>query len=418
MRAAILGAGVVGVTTAWYLRQQGWEVDVYDRQPDVAMETSFANGGQVSVSHAEPWAAPGVPLKAWNWLGKPEAPLLFRLHMDWHQWKWGMRFLRECSHERWLANTKNLIALGLYSRAALQELRQILPLSYKQSTNGIIHVYTDSNMFEATKEHAHTMELLGVDRRLLTPEQAVALEPALGHLVSRMVGATYTQSDEHGDALEFTRHLAYFCRRKGVKFHHNIELSKFDNDDHSIKAVVAKDTSGNTMRIEADAYVIALGPFSRVFTKQLGLDCPIYPAKGYSATYSINDMAKVPNMSVTDEERKVVFSKLGSFLRVAGTAEFNGFNMDLNPERCNALTSATEDWFPGSVDLKSVEYWTGLRPATPNNTPWIGAAKPYTNLYWNTGHGTLGWTHGCGSAKGLAELMSGKNPDCAFGWLQ
>ena len=416
MRAAILGAGVVGVATAWYLRERGWDVDVYDRQPDVGMETSFANGGQISVSHAEPWAAPGVPMKALKWLGQEDAPLLFRPQMDIQQWTWGLKFLRECTHGRWLANTKNLIALGLYSRQALQDLRQALPLAYEQATRGIMHVYTEAGSFEDAKVHAKTMESLGVDRVVLTPEQALRHEPALRHLLPRIQGATYTQSDEQGDALLFTQQLAYYCKMRGVRFHHGVNITKLVGSDGKVQTAVGCTNDGMAVFMDADAFVVARGPHSRKLTEPLGLNIPIYPAKGYSATYRIEDFGKVPTMSMTDESRKVVFSRLGDYLRVAGTAEFNGFNMELNKERCEALDRATRDWFKGGVDHDSVQYWTGLRPATPNNTPWIGVAKPYSNLYWNTGHGTLGWTHGCGSAKGLASIMDGETPDCAFSW--
>lgn len=418
MRVAILGAGVVGVTTAWYLKEQGWDVDVYDRQPDVARETSLANGGQISVSHAEPWAAPGVPMKALKWLGQSDAPLLFRPHADIDQWMWGLRFLRECTYSRWLANTKNLIALGLYSRTALQELRNVLPLAYDQATNGIMHVYTETHAFEEAKTHARAMESLGVGRTLLTPEEALRYEPALAHLMPRMAGATYTKSDEHGDALLFTQQLAYYCKMRGVRFHHNTRLTDIERYYNLVSHATATDAAGQTQRIDADAFVVALGPYSRLFTKSLGLRIPIYPAKGYSATYNISDFTKVPSVSITDESRKVVFSRLDGRFRVAGTAEFNGFNTELNIDRCNALDAATRDWFEDGVDHDSVQYWTGLRPATPNNTPWIGKAKPYGNLYWNTGHGTLGWTHACGSAKGLAQIMSGNTPDCAFSWMR
>lgn len=417
MRAAILGAGVIGVATAWYLKALGWDVDVYDRRLDVSLETSFANGAQISVSHAEPWAAPGVPLQALKWLGQDDAPLLFRPQFDIQQWTWGLQFLRECTHTRWLSNTKNLIALGLYSRSALQELRQVLPLAYNQATNGIMHVYTEASAFEDAKIHARTMETLGVDRKVLTPVQALQYEPSLDHLMPRIAGATYTQSDEQGDALLFTQQLAHYCKMQGVRFHHDVNVTKLAQANGQIQIAVGCTSNGEAVFIDADAFVIALGPHSRKLTTPLGLNIPIYPAKGYSATYSIDDFSKIPTMSITDESKKVVFSRLGDFLRVAGTAEFNGFNMDLNPERCQALDRATRDWFNGGVDHDSVQYWTGLRPATPNNTPWIGVAKPYPNLYWNTGHGTLGWTHGCGSGKGLANIMSGIAPDCGFSWM-
>lgn len=416
MRVAILGAGVVGVTTAWYLRELGCEVDVYDRQPDSGLETSLANGGQISVSHAEPWAAPGVPLKALKWLGQPDAPLLFRPQADIDQWIWGLRFLRECTHGRWLANTKNLIALGLYSRQALQDLRTALPLSYAQATNGIMHVYTDEPSFSAAKTHAHTMESLGVDRKILSARDALHHEPALAHLMPRISGATFTRTDEQGDAYLFTQQLTFYCKMKGVQFHNNVNLQSLEHSSGRITQAKALDDKGNTFAIHADAFVVALGPHSRKFTKDLGLSIPMYPAKGYSATYSIKDFTKIPTMSITDEARKVVFTKLDDRLRVAGTAEFNGFDMSLNTARCEALDRATKDWFEGGVDHDSVQYWTGLRPTTPNNTPWIGHAKPYSNLYWNTGHGTLGWTHGCGSAKGLALIMTGQDPDCGFSW--
>lgn len=420
MRVAVLGAGVVGTTTAWYLRQQGFDVDVYDRQLQPAMETSFANGAQISVCHAEPWAGPGVPTKALKWMTDPQAPLLFRLKMDPAQWLWGLQFLRECTQQRWEKNVQNLIALGLYSRSQLQQLRHELQLDYDQETKGIVHIYNDKNMFEAAQHSAAFMQRFGIDKQTYRPNELYKIDPALAHLESHVVGATYTKTDETGDALIFTQQLMEHAKRAGVRFHPNIWIDgwKYQHNDkiYPIEGVRAHNQYDESFVIQADQYVIAMGPHSAALAKPLGVYVPIYPAKGYSATYDIIEDGNIPHVSVTDEARKVVFSRLGRRLRVAGTAEFNGWNKELNWERCNALDNAVRAWFANSVDHQAVQYWTGLRPATPNNTPWIGKLHDQHPVWINAGHGTLGWTHACGSSKGLALLMSGDKPDCAFSW--
>ena len=425
-KVAIFGAGVVGITTAWYLRKSGWAVDVYDRQSAPGLETSFANGGQISVSHAEPWAGPGVPMKALGWMLQEDSPLLFRPRLDPRQWRWGLKFLSHCNHDAWVKNTKNLIALGLYSRQELQALRAQLKLEYGQTTQGIIHGYTDATAFSHAMETAKLMESWGVDRQILSKSEAIALEPSLA-TVPGLMGATYTRSDETGDAYVFTSRLYEHCLKEGVRFHFNYTFKRLNmigqqvtNSSRNTQRVLHAELQDKDHRIElavADAYVVAMGSFSPLAVPRPALQ-DIYPAKGYSATFKRKQNGTLPVMSITDEANKVVFTPIGKTLRVAGTAEFNGYSTELNPVRCAALLAATRRWFGyDMVDFTQADYWSGLRPATPNNTPIIGVDPEVSNLFFNTGHGTLGWTHACGSAKGLTRLMNKENAECAFQFL-
>jgi D-amino-acid dehydrogenase len=416
MKVIVLGAGLLGVTSAYFLRQQGHEVSVVDRQASPAAETSFANGGQISVSHAEPWANPSAPLKVLQWLGQEDAPLLFRIRADMRQWLWGLQFLRECTPARTRHNIEQIVRLGTYSRDTLQQLRRDIGISYDERTQGILHFYTSQKEFDGAEGPAAQMRALGCDRRVISADEAVKLEPALRHIRPALAGATYTAEDESGDANRFARELVKRCEADGVQFLMSHTVTALRDAGGRIDHVEATDAEGRFQRLRADAYVLAMGSLSPLYTQPLGIRLPIYPAKGYSVTMPVKDASMAHQVSLTDDEYKLVFSRLGDRLRIAGTAELNGYDRDLNRVRCEAIVRRAEALFPGAGDAEQAQFWTGLRPATPSNVPIIGCSK-LPNLFLNTGHGTLGWTHSCGSGKSIARIVSGLAPEVDFAFV-
>ena len=413
MKVIVLGAGLLGVTSAYFLRQQGHDVTVVDRQAAAAAETSFANGGQISVSHAEPWANPSAPLKVLKWLGQEDAPLLFRLRADARQWRWGLQFLRECTPARTRHNIEQIVRLGTYSRDTLQQLRRDTGIAYDQRTQGILHFYTSQKEFDAAEAPAAQMRDLGCDRRVISADEAVKIEPALAHIRPKLAGATYTSEDESGDANRFARELVKLCEVEGVNFLMSHTVTALRTAGGEIDHVEATDSEGRFQRLRADAYVLAMGSLSPLLAKPLGIELPIYPAKGYSVTMPVKDASMAHQVSLTDDEYKLVFSRLSDRLRIAGTAELNGYDRDLNRVRCEAIVRRVEELFPGAGDAARAQFWTGLRPATPSNVPIIGRAK-VGKLFLNTGHCTLGWTHACGSGKSIARIVSGLQPGVDF----
>ncbi len=412
MHVLVLGAGVVGVTTAWFLKQQGYDVTVVDRQSNAGTETSYANGGQISVSHAEPWANPSAPLKVLKWLARPDAPLLFRPRMDPAQWRWAIAFLRECTSARAAHNIRQMVRLGTYSRERLQALRKDTGIEYDHLERGILHFYTNPKEFDAALEPARIMRELGCDRQVIDADRAVELEPALAPAKHRIAGATYTSEDESGDARQFTQVLASKAQDAGVEFLYGTEILGFENTRHRVLGInVIREGMHQTLR--ADSYVLSLGSFSAILARKLGLFLNIYPAKGYSITVPVKNEEAAFNVSLTDDEYKLVFSRLGDRIRVAGTAELSGYNRELNLTRCRAIVRRTAELMPEAAHWEQSEFWAGLRPATPSNVPYIGKSH-FGNLYLNTGHGTLGWTHSCGSAAALADIVAGRKPDVDF----
>lgn len=413
MKVIVLGAGVTGVTSAWFLQQAGHEVTLIDRQPGAGLETSFANGGQISVSHAEPWANPGAPMKVLKWLAREDAPLLFRLRPDAQQWLWGLQFLRECTPARTRHNIRQIVNLGLYSRSTLQQLRSQLNLPYDHLTKGILHFYTSQQEFDAAQEPARVMREHGCELDMKTADECVQIEPALAQCRDRIVGGSMTPSDESGDAHAFTQGLARHAQAAGVRFLNNTRIVGLERDGDRLQAVQVADADGVVRREAADAFVLCMGSYSAAFARQLGITLRIYPAKGYSVTLPVIDPAHSYNVSLTDDEYKLVFSRLGDRLRIAGTAELNGYDTALNLVRCEAIVRRTRELFPQMTDGQGARYWTGLRPATPSNVPYIGRSK-IGNLFLNTGHGTLGWTHSCGSGRAIADIVSGRVPELDF----
>jgi D-amino-acid dehydrogenase len=398
LKVAVLGAGVIGITAAWYLRQAGHDVQVLDRREGPGLETSFANGGQISADHAAPWAKPDAPLQALKWMLREDAPLLFRLRADPAQWRWALQFLRNCTPARFRANAAQLVRLGRYSRAQLQALGSETGLQYDRVSRGILVLYTDG------RPPAPGMK---------TPDECIAIEPALGALKRKLAGGSYLPEDESGDAYKFTVELAKLCVAKGVKFDFDLDIKGFSVEDGKISNLRIQSRGGPPGTCRADAYVLALGSYSPLLARPIGIRLPIYPLKGYSVTMPVKDPAAAWTVSLSDESHKLVLTRLGERLRIAGTAELNGYDTSLNMVRCKAIVARVMELFPGAGDPSQATYWTGLRPATPSNVPCIGRTR-YPNLYLNTGHGTLGWTHACGSGRALADIVGGRKPEVDF----
>ena len=412
MHILVLGAGVVGTTTAWYLQKQGHQVTVVDRQNQAGLETSYANGGQISVSHAEPWANPSAPLKVMKWLFQPDAPLLFRPRLDPAQWRWALSFLGQCTSARAAHNIRQMVNLGTYSRSQLQALRNEAGIEYNHLEKGILHFYTNPAEFDGAMEPTRIMQDLGCDRQIIDADRAVELEPALKPIRNRIAGATYTSEDESGDARMFTQNLAKRCAEAGVEFRYGTEILGFERAGERVLGIqTLRDGHHETLR--ADAYVLSMGSFSAALASQLGIFLNIYPAKGYSISVPVKNEEAAFNVSLTDDEYKLVYSRLGDRMRVAGTAELNGYSRKLNYTRCRAIVRRTAEVMPEAGYWDQAEFWTGLRPATPSNVPYIGKSH-FANLYLNTGHGTLGWTHSCGSAAALADIIDGRKPEVDF----
>ena len=403
----VLGAGVVGVNTAYWATQRGKRVCVIDRQPAAGLETSFANGGQISVSHAEPWANPSAPFKVLKWLFDGDAPLLFRPKFDLHQWLWIAKFLVDCLPHRADRNTIEIVKLATESRALLQQIRKREGLHYDERTRGILHFYRDKHEFEGAAKVAELMRKYGCNRTVVSAERVIEIEPALAEAKGDIVGATYTAEDESGDAHVYTQRLAAVCERAGAEFLYGSEVVAMDADRtaatvHSIE--VRTPQGYRTLR--ARDVVVCLGSYSAPFLRPYGVSLAIYPAKGYSVTIPTEGSNDAPVTSLTDDEHKLVYSNLGGRLRVAGTAELSGYTRELNHRRCRAILDNARKLFPRAGNFAKAMFWTGLRPTTPSNIPYVGRTK-YRNLWLNTGHGTLGWTMGAGSGHRIVEMIAG-----------
>lgn len=410
MKVLILGAGIVGVTSAWYLAKAGHEVTVIDRESSAGLETSFANGGQISVSQPEPWANPGAPAKIIKWLGREDAPLLFRLRADRRQWSWGLRFLLECLPWRTRANTLNILRLAMYSRARLQQLRRDTGIEYEHLEKGILQIHTDARAFESIDARMRLLLSHGLALSVRTPSEVMAIEPALRDATIQMVGATYAADDETGDAYLFTHRLAELAAREGVNFGYNVEIERLLTQGDAVSGVAVR-VAGRKEILTADSFLVSMGSYSPFLLSPAGISVPVYPVKGYSITAPITGPA--PNVCITDESGKVGMTRLGDRLRMAGTAEVSGYDTSINEARCTAIADRVRKFLPNSADFGNVQKWAGLRPATPSNVPVIGRTR-YSNLYLNTGHGTLGWTLACGSGAAIADLISGRPTEVEF----
>ncbi len=416
MKVVVLGAGVVGTTSAWYLARAGHEVIVVDRQPAPALETSFANGGQLAVSHSEPWANLGTLRRIPRWLMQNDAPMTFHAQYDRHQWGWVLRFLLECLPSRTSRNTQHILALALYSLRMLQALRAESAIEYDMRTRGILHFYTDTREFQRAIGAADEFKRMGIALESKSAGDCIALEPAFAESLEPIVGGLYTPSDESGDARTFTAALAVMAEEEGVRFRFNTAVEFLDVTSHAIASVAVRNDDGTDDRIRGDAYVVALGSYSPLLLRPIGVSVPVYPAKGYSITIALEVGDVAPEVSLNDESHKLVYSRLGNRLRVAGTAALEGYNTEIDLARCDAIVRRTFALFPHAGHRERAEFWTGLRPATPSNVPCIGRTK-IPNLYVNTGHGTLGWTLACGSGAALAQIIGGERPPIEFPFL-
>lgn len=404
MRVLVLGSGVVGTASAYYLAQAGFEVLVVDRQDGPALETSYANAGQVSPGYASPWAAPGVPLKAMKWLLQRHAPLAIKPTASLDQYLWMAQMLRNCTASRYAVNKERMVRLSEYSRDCLDELRAETGIGYEGRQLGTTQLFRSQAQLDAAANDIAVLERSGVPYEVLDRAGIVRVEPALAGTVHKLVGALRLPNDETGDCHLFTNRLADLAKGLGVEFRFGQTIERLESDGQSITGVWL-----NGKLETADHYVLALGSYSPQLLRPLGIKAPIYPLKGYSLTIPISDPALAPTSTILDETYKVAVTRFDNRIRVGGMAEIAGFDLTLNPRRRETLELVVNDLYPRGGQVREAEFWTGLRPATPDGTPIVGPTR-YRNLFLNTGHGTLGWTMACGSGRLLADLMAKKRP--------
>src|SRR4051794_14597165 len=405
MRVIVLGSGVVGVASAYYLAEAGHEVAVIDRQDGPAQETSFANAGQVSPGYSSPWAAPGIPLKALKWLFMRHRPLFIWPTPDPDKVRFGLAMLRNCTSARYELNKSRMVPIAEYSRDLLRELRREAGIAYDERSQGLLQLFRDRKQLDSTGKDVAILDRFGVPYELLDRAGCVRVEPALGLVREKIAGGLRLLGDETGDCFEFTNALAAVCRQLGVEFRYGTRIDGLSTEGDRVTGVATdKDI------LTGDAYVVALGSHAPPLLRRIGVALPVYPVKGYSLTIPITDPSGAPQSTVMDETHKVAITRLGDRIRVGGMAELDGYNMKLRPARRATLEHVVTDLFPKGGDVAKAGFWCGLRPMTPDGPPVIGRAK-YANLWLNTGHGTLGWTMSCGSGRGVADLLSGRKPE-------
>jgi len=405
MRVVVLGAGVVGVASAYYLAKAGHDVVLLDRQAGPALETSFANAGEISPGYASPWAAPGIPVKAMRWLFMKHAPLILSPRIDMAMLRWILAMLRNCTPARYALNKSRMVRLAEYSRDELIALRGRLPLSYDERSQGTLQLFRTQKQFDDSAEDIAVLENYGVAYELLGREGCVGAEPGLSSAQGRFVGGLRLPGDETGDCHLFTRQLAGYLPAMGVETRYNSYITGFEMHAGGIEGVWT-----DTGLVRGDAYLVALASHSPTLLRQVGLSLPVYPVKGYSITLPVADAACAPTSTLLDESYKIAITRLGDRIRVGGMAELSGFDTTLPPQREATLRHSLRDLFPGGADMTAPShFWSGFRPMTPDSTPIIGAT-PVPNLFLNTGHGTLGWTMACGSGRLVAALIGGERP--------
>ena len=405
MKVVVLGAGVIGVTSAWYLAKAGHEVTVIDRQPAPALETSFANAGEISPGYASPWAAPGIPLKALKWMFQEHAPLIIQPRPDWAKISWMARMLMNCTAEAYAVNKSRMVRLAEYSRDCLMELRSETGISYDERTQGTLQLFRTEKQVAAAEKDIAVLKADGVPFEVLDPDACVAAEPGLAASKGKIAGGLRLPGDETGDCFKFTQSLSQMAEGLGVTFRYGVGIEGLEAEAGRIVAV--RTAEG---RVTADAFVVALGSYSPMLVAPLGIRLPVYPVKGYSITVPIVDESRAPVSTVMDETHKIAITRLGDRIRVGGMAEIAGFDMSLKAKRQATLTHSVEDLFGGAGDQSKASFWCGLRPMTPDGTPVVGRS-PIQNLFLNTGHGTLGWTMAAGSGRVLADIVSGQRTE-------
>ncbi|WP_049620946.1 D-amino acid dehydrogenase [Frateuria defendens] len=405
MRVLVLGSGVVGVSSAWYLAQAGFEVTVVDRESGPALETSYANAGQISPGYASPWAAPGVPLKAVKWLFQRHAPLAIKPTLNLEQYRWLAQMLGQCTAERYAVNKERMVRLSEYSRDCLDALRAETGIDYEGRQLGTTQLFRTQQQLDAAAKDIAVLEESGVPYELLDRAGIVRVEPALAGVIDTLAGALRLPNDQTGDCQLFTTRLAAMAAERGVRFEYGRRIERLQVDGGAVSGAWI-DGKLET----ADRYVVALGSYSPLLLKPHGIRLPVYPLKGYSLTLPITDPAMAPTSTILDETYKVAITRFDRRIRVGGMAEVAGFDLSLPARRRATLDKVVGDLYPRGGDLAQASFWCGLRPATPDGTPVLGAA-PLEGLYLNTGHGTLGWTMACGSGRYLADVMAGRKPD-------
>ncbi|WP_029593023.1 D-amino acid dehydrogenase [Siccibacter turicensis] len=408
MRVVVLGSGVVGVTTAWYLRQAGHDVTVVDRADGSALETSAANAGQISPGYAAPWAAPGVPLKAIKWMFQRHAPLAIGLDGSAFQLRWMWQMLRNCDMRHYQENKGRMVRLAEYSRDCLKTLRSETGIEYEGRQGGTLQLFRTAQQYENAAKDIAVLEEAGVPWQLLESHRLAEAEPALAAVANKLTGGLRLPNDETGDCQLFTQRLAKMAEEAGVVFRYNTPVDRLLYEGQNIYGVKC----ANNEVIKADGYVMAFGSYSTAMLKGI-VDIPVYPLKGYSLTIPIADENGAPVSTVLDETYKIAITRFDNRIRVGGMAEIVGFNTALLQPRRETLEMVVRDLYPRGGHIEQATFWTGLRPMTPDGTPIVGRT-PYKNLWLNTGHGTLGWTMACGSGQLLSDVISGRTPAIPF----
>jgi D-amino-acid dehydrogenase len=405
MRVVILGAGVVGVATAWHCMRAGHEVTVVDRQPGAGLETSFANAGQLSYGHASPWAGPGVPLKALKWMAMKHRPLVIWPRPEPAMLRWLWQMLANCNADSYALNRARMLRLAEYSKLALASLRQATGIAYDGQSRGTLQVFRKAEQLDAALRDSAILTRAGIEHEIVDADGCIAAEPALALVRERLAGGLRMPGDETGDAHLFTQRLAALCAEAGVTFRYGTAVSGIATEGGRATGLV---TAAGA--IAADAVVVAAGSYSTALLRPLGIAIPVYPVKGYSLTIPVEDADAAPVSTVMDETYKVGITRLGDRIRVGGTAELAGFSTRLRAPRRATLEAAVSTLFPRGGDPAKGRFWTGLRPMTPDGTPIVGPTR-VPGLFVNTGHGTLGWTMAAGSGRLMADLVSGAEPE-------
>lgn len=410
MRVLVLGGGVIGVTSAWYLAQAGHDVTLLDRQPGPALETSYANAGEISPGYSSPWAGPGIPMKAVKWLLMRHGPLAIRPYLEPAMLSWILRMLRNCTSARYALNKSRMVPIAEYSRDCLRELRASNGIAYDERSRGTLQLFRTQKQLDGTADDIEVLRSFGVPFEVLDRAGCAEAEPALGRVAEKFVGGLRLPGDETGDCQLFTGRLAALLADR-VDFRFGTTIRDILADGRRVTGVR---TDGGV--IEADRVVVALGSYSPILLKPMGIRIPVYPIKGYSLTLPIADTDLAPVSTVMDETYKIAITRLGDRIRVGGTAEIAGYDLTPRAARRGALEHSVTDLFGGGGRLEDATFWCGLRPMTPDGPPIVGPT-PIEGLYLNTGHGTLGWTMACGSGRVLADILSGRRPDIDVGDL-